>query len=203
MKNIPRTPAAYRAWWAENTDSPFGSCWCGCGAPTHLAKWSNTEKGWVKGQPKRYAHGHNGRLSGVEYVEENRGYSSPCWIWRRSVDHSGYGQITVQVGALKTTIKAHRLYYERAHGRIPDGFEMDHLCRVRSCVNPAHLEPVTDFENTIRGLTAKLTAEDVKAIREHGLRSRHDAAVLAKKYGVQPQYIRILVRQPQRTWREE
>ena len=71
-----------------------------------------------------------------------------CWIWTASLDGNGYGQITV---AGKST-KAHRFVYERERGPIPAGLTLDHLCRNRWCVNPAHLEPVSGRVNILRGL---------------------------------------------------
>lgn len=73
--------------------------------------------------------------------------SNGCWIWRLRLDKDGYGQISVQ----NKTRRAHRVAYEALVGEIPEGLELDHLCRVRSCVNPEHLEPVTSKENTLRG----------------------------------------------------
>lgn len=73
----------------------------------------------------------------------------PCWIWtagRRGPD--GYGGFTP---TRKRTVFAHRYAYELLVGPIPDGLELDHLCRVRPCVNPSHLEPVTHRENVMRG----------------------------------------------------
>lgn len=52
--------------------------------------------------------------------------------------------------------RAHRLAYEWFVGPIPEGMVLDHLCRVRHCVNPAHLEPVSDVENRRRGKSAPL-----------------------------------------------
>lgn len=70
-----------------------------------------------------------------------------CWIWRGSTSTVGYGQFHVW-GRLVT---AHRFVYELYVGPIPEGLVLDHLCRNRQCVNPAHLEPVTHRINILRG----------------------------------------------------
>ena len=70
-----------------------------------------------------------------------------CWIWAGYIANNGYGQHTYK----GRTYKAHRLVYELLVGPIPDGLQLDHLCRVRCCVNPAHLDPVTQKENVLRG----------------------------------------------------
>lgn len=70
-----------------------------------------------------------------------------CWLWGLSLDKStGYGQITIA----NRVYKAHRVSYEAFVGPIPAGLHIDHLCRVRNCVNPEHLEPVTPLVNTRR-----------------------------------------------------
>lgn len=66
-----------------------------------------------------------------------------CWEWQGQRLKSGYGHYK------RTT--AHRWVYERLVGPIPAGLQIDHLCRNRPCVNPAHLEPVTPLENIRRG----------------------------------------------------
>lgn len=71
---------------------------------------------------------------------------TPCWIWSGS-RVNGYGKICR--GGKKHRL--HRLVYELFAGPIPDGLELDHLCRRRACCNPAHLEPVTRLENVRRG----------------------------------------------------
>lgn len=71
-----------------------------------------------------------------------------CWLWQSTLDHNGYARIWTR-GKQRL---AHRVVYERVHGRpIQDGLCLDHLCRVRHCVNPKHLEPVTFEENVSRG----------------------------------------------------
>lgn len=72
-----------------------------------------------------------------------------CWLWTGKVNNSGYGTLTVR--SQKKPI--HRFSYELFNGDIPEGLEIDHLCRVRACVNPAHLEAVTHRENVLRGKT--------------------------------------------------
>lgn len=71
-----------------------------------------------------------------------------CWLWRTSRNSSGYG---VFVGGEN----AHRVAYRWFVGDIPEAFVIDHLCRVRSCVNPAHLEAVTQSVNLLRGNRAR------------------------------------------------
>ena len=70
-----------------------------------------------------------------------------CWIWQLSVLKSGYGCIRVS----GRTHTAHAVAYRVFCGQVPDGLELDHLCGVRECCNPQHLEPVTHRENVLRG----------------------------------------------------
>lgn len=79
----------------------------------------------------------------TRYEVDDRG----CWIWQLSTTSDGYGKATVQGRRLY----AHRVSYEEHVGPIPEGLTIDHLCGVRACVNPAHLEPVPLAENIRRG----------------------------------------------------
>lgn len=71
-----------------------------------------------------------------------------CWLWSGWATGNGYG--CFYAGSQSGT-PAHRFAYELAHGPIPHGLHLDHLCRVKSCVNPLHLEAVTPRENWRRG----------------------------------------------------
>lgn len=75
-----------------------------------------------------------------------------CLLWTGYLNERGYG--TFRDGKMH---RAHRWIYERWVGPIPGGLELDHLCRVRHCVNPLHMEPVTHQENMARGLNATKT----------------------------------------------
>lgn len=70
-----------------------------------------------------------------------------CWHWNGAVNRDNYGFIAVD----KRQHLAHRLVYQLLHGPIPDGLTLDHLCRNRACVNPAHLDPVPLKVNILRG----------------------------------------------------
>lgn len=70
-----------------------------------------------------------------------------CWLWQGCKTYQGYGRMI----RLRANHMAHRVVYEDLVGPVPDGLVLDHLCRVRHCVNPAHLEPVTNRENILRG----------------------------------------------------
>lgn len=74
--------------------------------------------------------------------------SGSCWLWQGGLSE-GYGQLRFN----GKRVRAHRYSYEQAWGLIPEGLELDHLCRVLNCVDPLHLEVVTGVENTMRGLS--------------------------------------------------
>lgn len=76
-----------------------------------------------------------------------------CWIWKGHVGSKGYGK----AWAKKRGWKAHVFSYFVTVGRVPKGKELDHLCELRACVNPGHLEPVTHTENMRRGRWGKAT----------------------------------------------
>jgi endogenous inhibitor of DNA gyrase (YacG/DUF329 family) len=77
-----------------------------------------------------------------------------CWIWQKRIDRLGYGR--VGVGG-RPSRYAHIEAYKLVNGPIPDGLELDHLCRNRRCMRPDHLDPVTHLENMRRGKWATAT----------------------------------------------
>lgn len=79
------------------------------------------------------------------FPEPNTG----CWYWFAALDSKGYGQFWDG----KKRVYAHRFSYIYLKGEIPSGLVLDHLCRVPCCVNPDHLDAVTQAVNTARGET--------------------------------------------------
>lgn len=89
-----------------------------------------------------------------------------CWEWQGPRTY-GYGYFSA---SRKVTLRAHRFAYKLLVGPIPDGLGLDHLCRNRACVNPAHLEPVTNRVNTLRGTSpVAVNAQRTRCRRGHPL----------------------------------
>lgn len=95
--------------------------------------------------------------------------NSGCWLWDGSLRMPA-GYATIESGGKGSRkILAHRVGYELTYGTVPPGLQLDHLCRVRSCVNPRHLEPVTSRENTMRSpiCPAAVNARKTSCINGH------------------------------------
>lgn len=91
----------------------------------------------------------------LDKIEED---ANGCWLWTAYTASNGYARISV---ARSKSREAHRVSYELFVGPVPEGLQLDHLCRVRHCINPDHLEPVTSRTNLLRGIgpTAQKAAQ--------------------------------------------
>lgn len=127
-------------------------CECGCGEPAPIAKETRLSRGYVKGQPMQFVKGHNGwrprATPDIRFTNQIiKGNADECILWIGKVNNMGYGQFCL-AGVF---VLAHRYSYEQAKGVIPEGLVLDHLCGNPRCVNPAHLEAVTQADNLRRG----------------------------------------------------
>jgi hypothetical protein len=122
-----------------------------------VADKNNKARGHVKGQPRRFVVGHGTRKSPVEYLVDE---GTDCWVWQMHKNNKGYG-VLKREGKRRY---AHIVNYEKINGPVPEGLELDHICRNRACVNPSHLEAVTHQINQRRA--AKLTVDQVKEIKD-------------------------------------
>jgi hypothetical protein len=112
--------------------------------------------------PKSQIRSSKDRFDSMVYQDPNSG----CWIWTGALGGGEYGVFWYE----RKQIPAHKWIYEHMRGRVNSSKQLDHLCRVRCCVNPNHLEEVTCRENLMRGNTlAAMNYKKTHCIRGHEL----------------------------------
>jgi hypothetical protein len=105
--------------------------------------------------------------------------TSSCWVWKNAKDKDGYGIFWDQT----KIIKAHRFSYQLFKDKIPQGLQINHLCKNTSCVNPNHLEVVSCRENLMKGDTiAKQNAEKTHCKRGHEFNNKNTRFFKNERY---------------------
>lgn len=119
-------------------------CSCGCGGLPTIADRTDAKRGCVRGERFKFLRGHRHKPQGNPIVINDVG----CWIWQFGKTY-GYGACYIN----RVRRLAHVVEWEKVNGPVPEGKELDHLCKNPSCCNPSHLEAVTHAVNIRRGKT--------------------------------------------------
>lgn len=166
-------------------ETRYGYCRCGCGQKTSIATYTYKKRNLKLGEPLQFVSGHNFiKFVGPEYKIVESG----CWQWQKSINQDGYGKTNIG----RRQMYAHRKYYEGKYGPVPKGYELDHLCSNRACVNPDHLEPVLPRTNVRRSRAAKLDAQQIAKIRRMHAEGI-SRAELAAHFGVHPGHMSHII----------
>lgn len=146
-----------------------------------MANWGTPKGGWIPFLRNNKNHPRLTRLYKVDPI-------TSCWWGTTAIHHTGYHVCSFD----NKQYRLHKFMYEIYKGDVPFGMVIDHLCRNVRCCNPDHLEVVSSYINTMRGDMAKLTANDIDAIRQEvKAGALHREA--AKKYGIDRAHVTNIV----------
>lgn len=144
-------------------------CECGCGLPTSTYK---VARGSKKRRHTRFIPGHQRRTRAdwrPLFWKRVRKLKNGCWQWLGSSQRDGYGHFTVERVTERWTKTAHKVAYELLVGPVPNGLVLDHVkCHNKWCVNPSHLEPVTQLVNLLRSPQTVNSINKAKTHCKHG-----------------------------------
>lgn len=189
----------------DTTQIPYGYCHCGCGNKTNIAKQNEKRRGYIKGQPVKFCHGHfpSRKLSPEQLIisfwsRVNKNGSIPahmphlgkCWEWTgTSRDKHGYGDFHGS--------RSHRVSWELANGTIPNGLWVLHKCDNPKCIRPEHLFLGTPYDNTDDMIKKgrqkrKFSDSEIIAIRKRYIAGENSIR-LAKEYGVNQSVISRII----------
>jgi hypothetical protein len=193
----------------SKNEIPYGYCHCGCGQKTKIADSTDKRAGWIKGEPRRFLHGHWTRLKWAPLAErfwaniDKRGHDE-CWGWKAHTNDAGYGML----GLGNKSVRAHRFSYELHYGPIPNGLHVCHKCDNPPCCNPAHLflgDDIANIQDKVekgrarrpqgkgRGYSA-FTNEQAQELREQFERANVSMRKFAQMHNVNRATMRNIIR---------
>lgn len=195
FRNGPKTRRDFQERYLANKPEgvAWGECWCGCQQPTPLSDKTSTHHRFFEGEPRRFITGHNGTVRaqpGPDYLEEDRGFDTPCWVWQRGLTFEGYARKNFE----GQSRPVHAVHYEQTFGQIPTGHELHHRCEIRACVNPNHVQPLIRRDHVYASSWVKLSMEKAELIRHLYSTGNYTQVELAARFNVSQAVISSIVR---------